>query len=159
MMHDVLEGTASLEIKLLISHCTSSKYFTLEDYNCYRLLINFNFGYSVNDKPVPILSTIFSKSTPLRSTASQMLTLIRYLPFLIGALIPQNDDHWTCFLLLRKIVDILMSPVLPESISATLRVLITDHHTMFVALHGKEKYIPKMHFMVHIHTKFLMLVR
>ena len=78
-----------------------------------------------------------------------MLTLIRNLPFIVGALVPQNDDHWTCFLLLRKIVDILMSPVLPESISTTLRVVINGHHTMFVALYGKERYIQKMHFMVH----------
>lgn len=62
MMHDVLEGTASLEIKLLIAHCIPSKYFTLIDYN--RLLVNFNFGYSDNDKPVPILSTVFSKDAP-----------------------------------------------------------------------------------------------
>ena len=68
MMHDVLEGTASLEIKLIIAHCISSKYFTLMDYN--RLLVNFNFGYSDNDKPVPVLSTVFSKDTPLKSTAS-----------------------------------------------------------------------------------------
>ena len=100
MMHDVLEGTAPLEIKLLIGHCISSKYFTLMNYN--RLLVNFNFGYSDNDEPVLILSTVFSKDSPLKSTASQMLTLIRNLPFIIGALIPQNDDHWTC-LLLRKL--------------------------------------------------------
>lgn len=81
--------------------------------------------------------------------ASQMLTLIRNLPFIIGALVTQGDDHWTCFLLLRKIVDILMSTVLPDSTSATLRLLIADHHSMFVALYGKEKYIPKMHFMLH----------
>ena len=42
-----------------------------------------------------------------------------------------------------------LCPVLPQSISATLRMLINDHHTLFVALHGKDKYIPKMHFMVH----------
>ena len=146
-MHDIMEGAAPTEIKLLLSHCFASKYFTLNDYN--KLLLNFNFGYSYNDKPVPILSTVFTTDTTLKSSASQMITLLRNLPFIVGRYIPEGDQNWTCFLLLRKIVDICLCPVLPQSISATLHMLINDHHTLFVALYGKDKYIPKMHFMVH----------
>lgn len=153
VMHDVFEGVAPTEIKLLLSYCISSNFFTLADYN--KLLINFNFGYSDNDKPVPILSNVFTSDKQLKSTASQMLTLVRHLPFIIGALIPEGDTHWTCFLLLRKIIDILMSPILPESISATLKLLIKEHHTMFVALYSKRKYIPKMHFMLHYPLQIL----
>ena len=95
MMHDVLDGTTPLEVKLLIAHCISSKYFTLVDYN--RPLINFNFGYSDNGKPIPILSTVFSRDGTLKSTASQMLTLVRHLPLIIGVLVPDRRDNWTCF--------------------------------------------------------------
>ena len=84
-----------------------------------------------------------------------MLTLIRHLPFIVGALIPEGDKHWACFLLLRKIVDIIMSPILPESISATLCLLIQEHHSMFVALYGKENFI----LCSTILLKFLMLAQ
>ena len=147
IMHDIMEGAAPMETKLLLSHCAASNYFSLHDYN--KLLLNFNFGYSDNDKPVPILSTVLTSDSPLKSTASQMITLLRNLPFIIGSYIPEGDLNWTCFLLLRKIVDICMCPVLPRCISATLQMLINDHHTLFVTLYGKEKYTPKMHFMVH----------
>ena len=147
IMHDIMEGAAPTEIKLLFSHCFASKYFTLNDYN--KFLLSFNFGYSFNDKPLPILSTVFTTDTSLKSSASQMITLLRNLPFIIGRYIPEGDQNWTCFLLLRKILDICLCPVLPQSISATLSVLINDHHTLFVTLYGKNKYIPKMHFMVH----------
>ena len=153
MMHDVMEGVASTEIRLLLSYYMTSKLFTLTEYN--RCLINFNFGYSDNDKPVPILPNVFSENKSLKSTASQMLTLIRHLPFIVGALIPEGDKHWACFLLLRKIVDIIMSPILPESISATLCLLIQEHHSMFVALYGKENFIPKFHFMLHYPSQIL----
>ena len=147
IMHDIMEGAAPTEIKLLLSHCFASKYFTLSDYN--KFILNFNFGYSYNDKPVPILSTVITTDASLKSSASQMITLLRNLLLIIGRYIPEGDQNWTCFLLLRKIVDICLCPVLPQSISATLRILINDHHTLFVTLYGKGKYIPKMHFMVH----------
>ena len=81
-MHDLLEGVGPKEVKLLLTHCISAKYFTLNDYN--EVLNNFNYGYSDNDKPVPILATSFAKDGPLRSSAAQMLTLFRTLPLMIG---------------------------------------------------------------------------
>ena len=78
-----------------------------------------------------------------------MITLLRNLPLIIGSCILEGDNNWTCFLLLRKIVDICLCPVIPRCISATLRILINDLHTLFVSLYGKDRYIPKMHFMVH----------
>ena len=79
IMHDIMEGAAPTEIKLLLSHCLSSKYFTLNNYN--KLLLNFNFGYSENDKPEPILSTVFTKfnDSPLKSSASQMFYVTYHL--------------------------------------------------------------------------------
>ena len=108
IMHDIMEGAAPTEIKLLFSHCFASKYFTLNDYN--KLLLNFNFGYSYNDKPLPILSTVFTTDTSLKSSASQMITLLRNLPFIIGRYIPEGDQTWTCFLLFWTFVCVQIYP-------------------------------------------------
>ena len=56
-MHDILEGIAPLEIKLLLSHCFTNHFITLQIFN--DRLLNFNFGYTIADKPIPILSIIF----------------------------------------------------------------------------------------------------
>lgn len=43
-MHDILEGIAPLEIKLLLLHCISRKFFSLIEYN--KSLIDFSYGYT-----------------------------------------------------------------------------------------------------------------
>ena len=52
--HDLLDGIAPYEIKLLLSFCISNCWFSLDEYN--GRLISFNYGYTENDKPIPILS-------------------------------------------------------------------------------------------------------
>ena len=46
-MHDILEGIAPCEIKLVLSHCIASHPFTLDEFN--DRLLNFNYGYSECD--------------------------------------------------------------------------------------------------------------
>ena len=144
-MHDLLEGLAPLEVKLLLKEFISQRLFTLQEYNCR--LLNFNFGYSDRDKPVPILSRHLQPENSLRSSASQMLTLLRVLPFLIGDKVPEESQHWISFSLLRKIVDIVLSPKVSENHCSSLKILINEHHSKFVHLYGV--YIPKMHFLLH----------
>ena len=108
-MHDLLEGLAPREVKFLRKEFTSQRLFSLEEYN--SRLLNYNFGYSDHDKPVPILSRNLQPDNSLRSSASQMLTLLRVLPFLIDDKIREESEHWMCFILFRKIVDIVLCPV------------------------------------------------
>ena len=131
-MHDVLEGVAALEVKLLLSYCISSKYLSLDDYN--KRLVKFNFGYTETDKHVLLVTSRFAKQKFIKSSASQMLTLMRNLPFLIGSSIPEGDEHWRCYLILRKILDIILCPMLPLSVCATLKELNTQHHKIYVSI-------------------------
>ena len=59
-------------------------------------------------------------------------------------MIPEDNKYWICFLLLRKILDIVLSPVLTESLCTSLKIVIKQHHGMFVSLYGTEFFIPKM---------------
>ena len=38
-----------------------------------------------------------------------MMTLLRLLPFMIGKMIEEDDDHWQCFLLLWDIGSLVNS--------------------------------------------------
>lgn len=153
-MHDVFEGVASSEIKFLLSYCIKQGFFTLNDYN--DRLLNFNFGYSDNDKPVPILSTIIhAEDKPLKSTASQMMTLARILPFLVADKIPEGNENWKCFLILRRIIGIVLSPVASESLCTTLKFLIKEHHTLFIKLYGSSAYVMKFHMLIHYPEQIL----
>ena len=155
MMHDILEDVAPLEVKLLLLHCISDqKYLSLDEYN--KRLLNFNYGYTESDKPAPILSSTFNSDKRVRSSASQMLLLLRILPFLIGDVISESDDNWRCYLLLRKILDIVTCPIVSNSMCSTLKLLIMDHNHTFISLYPTH-FIPKMHFLIHYPEQMLLL--
>lgn len=82
--------------------------------------------------------------------ASQMWLLGRLLPVMIGDWIPNGDEHWSSYLLLLDIVDILFSPEISEEDISLLSILIQDHHSQFLSLYPHANILPKMHFMVHM---------
>ncbi len=149
IMHDVFEGGVALEMSLLLGHCIiSMKYFTLEQYN--ELLVNFDYDYTESNKPSPIGSrSLLVNKHCLKLSASQSILLVRILPLLIGGLIPETDPNWKCFLKLRKVVDMVMSPTMSEDLCAVLQATIREHHQMFVDLYSEAAVIPKMHFFLH----------
>ena len=68
---------------------------------------------------------------------------------MIGDKVPEKSEHWMCFILLRKILDIVLCPVVSENLCSSLKILINEHHSKFVQLYGVSSYIPKMHFLLH----------
>ena len=63
-----------------------------------------------------------------------MWALIRFLPQMIGHLIPVDYPEWAIFLLLRTIMDIVFAPEMTIDCSYTLEGLIEEHHSMFIAV-------------------------
>ena len=86
---------------------------------------------------------------------AEMLLLVRIMPFIIGDKIPSEDKHYNCFLLLLKILQIVMSPCIQGEIPPYLRVLIEEHHTMFIEIYPHASFIPKLHYMVHYPRQIL----
>lgn len=157
IMHDALEGVVQYEIKLLIRHCIDSNYFTIAEYN--RRLIMFNYGMTESDKPTAILTReiLRSDDKKFHLSSSQTLLLCRLLPLLIGDCITEGDRHWKCYLLLLKIMDIIVSPVIAKGQCSTLKLLIEEHHISFTNLYGESCITPKFHFMIHYPEQILSL--
>lgn len=86
IMHDILEGVAPLEVKLMLRHFIyEEKLMTLEQLN--DRISSFHYRYSnVKNKPSVIVNLRCSESA-VKQTASQMWCLLLVLPFLIGDLV------------------------------------------------------------------------
>lgn len=71
-------GLAPLEVKRLLSQLIANGLFTLDELN--DRLLNFNFGYSENDNPVPILSQCLISDTnkPLNALYHKRYFLIEF---------------------------------------------------------------------------------
>ena len=115
IMHDLYEGILPVEVKLLLRHCVSCNYLSIDELN--NRLLAFDFP---ENKPSAI---------DTRQTASQMMTLSQFLPLIMGDKIPIDDEHWHNFLLLLKICGLAVSPVFTHDNAAylSLRLKILGH--------------------------------
>ena len=80
----------------------------------------------------------------------QMWTLARFLPLIIGQLIPEENKFWLNFLRLLDIMDILFSTSLSPEDCGYLEALISDHHTCFFELYSSLNVTPKLHNLIHM---------
>ena len=91
--------------------------------------------------------------TSFQQSASQMITLFREFPLLIGDKVPRKDKHWQSLILLLKICKIALSPTCTHDTIPYLRVLIEEKLITFTSLYPNAKIIPKLHYMVHYPTQ------
>lgn len=82
--------------------------------------------------------------------ASQMWTLGRFLPLVIGHLVPNNNEFWINYLRLLGIMNILFAPKVNKEDCVYLESLISDHHLMLKTLYPNLHITPKLHYMIHM---------
>ena len=67
----------------------------------------------------------------IQQTASQTWCLIRFLPQMIGNNVPEDHEGWQLFILLRSIMDLVLSPKISIESSYVVDALVEEHHTLF----------------------------
>lgn len=145
LMHDVLEGVAQFEVKLVLEYIQSN--FLNAEQLAGRIHA-FDYGHNQQRNRPPRVK-LFDGSNDLGLNAIQSWCLLRNMPLLFGDLIQTGDKHWHLLLLLLQIVNIVFSPVLSEGMTIYLKHLITDHHRHFKLLFPAVNLIPKHHFLIH----------
>ena len=83
-------------------------------------------------------------------TASQSWLLSRYLPLMIGGMVPEDDVYRANYTLLVKIMVYLFSPKINEDDAAILQEMIMIHHQEFVTLYPSCSTTPKVHYLIHM---------
>ena len=89
-------------------------------------------------------------------TAMQMWTLGRFLPLVIGHLVPESDPYWENFLRLLDIMDIIFAPCIGPQACGELEALISDHHCTFTEIYPNAQITMKLHSMIHMPRLLLM---
>lgn len=154
LMHDILEGVAPLEVKLMLRYYVQEeKCFTLNQLN--QRISSFEYGFG-NEKNKPSIILNLKSENAVKQTASQMWCLLLVLPFMLGDLVDVQSRHWHLFILLREICSIIFAPVVTCGLAVLLKQLVIDHHTLFKILYPEKNLIPKHHFMIHYPQLMLM---
>ena len=147
IMHDMLEGALPYELRLLLQHLFNTGDLNLQEYN--DGVKAFDYGYTETaNKPNEIPICCFYDKLKLRYSASEKLLIARILRYIIGDKVPEDDMHYKCFLMLLKILNIVMSPYIIHEVPPYLRVLIKEHHSLFIELYPNESFILKLHYMI-----------
>ena len=145
IMHDILEGVAQYEVKLLFFYL-GANFISRE--GILQRVYAFNFGY-LDKKNRPTRINLEQSGNGIGLNASQTLCLIRNIPLMFGDVVPEGNRHWYLLLLLLHIINILFSPSITEGMTIFLKHLIAEHHSLFKELYPLKNLIPKHHYMIH----------
>ena len=152
-MHDVLEGVAPYEMKMVLHQLTVDKLLTLRQVNIQ--IADFGYGWKdITTRPSEIkeLKNVKDGAHSLGQKAFQFYTLLRLLPLMIGHLIPPSNQYWDFFLQLRHVVDLLFAQKWTHAIASQFRNLYQEHLLSFKILFPTFRLIPKHHHLIHYGT-------
>ncbi|XP_040924480.2 uncharacterized protein LOC114846307 isoform X1 [Betta splendens] len=145
IMHDILEGVAQFEVKLILEYLQKN---ILTSKQLARRIESFNYGYTERRNRPPAVK-LNDGSNDLGLNAIQSWCLLRNMPLIFGDLIESDNEYWHLLLLLEQIVDIVFSPVITYGMTIFLKHIIVDHHRLFKHLFPDRNLLPKHHFMLH----------
>nr|XP_020445017.1 uncharacterized protein LOC109953925 [Monopterus albus] len=145
IMHDVFEGIVPVELAHCLSLLISKKYFSLELLN--KSIMSFPYKWSDKTNRPHMIPHNFSKT--IGGNAHENWALIRFLPFTIGHLVPEDEMAWQILMDLKDIVELLVSPTHTEDSIAYLECKISEHRKRYQELFPTLQLLPKHHYLEH----------
>jgi len=154
--HDLFEGFCRDLLKVVLDHCLNLKLFSIDFLN---LRIS-QFPYAGKDstnKPSNI-SGVNTSATKvvIKQTAAECHNLVSLLPLLVAHKIPITDPYWLCYLSFLNCLDYILAPSLNVGQIKYMEELITDFISMYKNLDDNIHIKPKLHFMIHYATQYLL---
>lgn len=145
IMHDIFEGVCHYDLShIILYYIEKVKIFDLNTINNRIQIFNYLPRRNVPGK----IKREHLINRRLHTSASEMITLIYYLPILAGDLVPNDDVVWNFLLVLVQIVETVLDRSFSEESICRLESLIAEHHIEYVNLF-KDNLKPKHHFMIH----------
>lgn len=148
VMHDMLEGCSKYIMKFILLYYTKElKLLTLQVLN--DRIYGFDFGPE-NNKPCSLTLDNINQGS-IRQSASEMLTLIRYFGLLVGDFIPPEELVWELYIVMRRVIDILISTSLTIDSCSMLHTLVAEMNELYLK-YSNSHLKPKFHFLTHYHS-------
>jgi len=147
IMHNILEGVCHYDILLILNHLQKDVQSFFLDILNFRLTM-LDFGPIDSSNRPPQISHDNLKKDKLKVTASEMLCFVKFLGLLIADLISEDDKFWYLYILLRRILDIILSKIVAKDDSLVVNNLIYEHNKLYIELKG-DNLKPKFHHLLH----------
>lgn len=147
IVHDFFEGIIPVELAECLAVLISKKYFTLEKLNSSIQSFDYKWGDKTN-RPHVIPHT-YSRKKHIGGNAHENWALLRLLPFIIGPLVPEDEQAWHVLLDLKDIVELVVAPIHCDESISYLEFKIREHRQRYKELFPNSRILPKHHFVEH----------
>ena len=150
IMHDVLEGIFQVVVKNMLKHyIIIQKKFKLSVLNRRLGMFKYAPGQKKNQPTHIDYKELRDPHKKLNQNASQMWSLARNMPLLIGDMIDENDAIWQNYLCLMTIAEYVFAPKTTRRTADYMGQLVEQFLTDFKMLYN-IRLTPKMHYCVHL---------
>ncbi|CAF1239606.1 unnamed protein product [Rotaria magnacalcarata] len=150
-MHVLLEGICQRELKLLFKQIHQEKHATLASLG--TMIRNFQYGSNESSPSNSFSLSSEENEVTFRSSASEMLTLFKYIPLIFyqARLIESISGslYWLSFLLLREILSISFASEIDATTIEQLEDIVHRYLITFDNAYGFTQRLPKHHLLVH----------
>lgn len=144
-MHDILEGVCQYDLAKILHHFIfTEKYFSLAELNDR---VN-GFNYNKWDNKPPEISEIHLKNFKLKMSSSEMMTFTKNLGLYIGDFVPKDSFHWTIYIKLKEILDIILCNSFHPSLIEYFRIIISEYLETVQSIFPNT-FKPKHHYLIH----------
>jgi len=138
------EGVGNYTMVLVINSLLAKEYFTLKELNDRAEA--FDYGPDTNNKP-PLLSSENIYKIKWKMSSIETLHYIRYFSCLISHKIPDDDEHWPLYVLLRRVLDFAMTDSV-TNICDCLRRTVKEFNDLYLQL-SPTPLKPKFYHLIH----------
>ena len=144
--HDCFEGIVPETVLLVLQQLVLADLFSFQQLN--DMIQRFKFStLDISNKPPPIF---ISQGTPrMKYTQSQMWCLLRFLPLIIGHLVPEGNKYWQIILELMDMIETILAPAFHRGDIPFMKDAIEIFHTNFKACFPETNTKPKSHYTTH----------
>lgn len=147
LAHDLFEGIIPVELARCLTVLISKKHFTLSDLN--TAILKFPFKWADRTNKTHVVSQSFSSRNTVGGNAHENWSLLRFLPFLVGSLVPEDEPAWLILMDLKDITELIVAPIHSDDSLAFLEGKILEHRQRYQTLFPHIKLIPKQHYLEH----------
>lgn len=147
IMHDLLLGVYSYDLVEIIKKAEKEGLFTLDAFNQHKN--DMDYGPDEVHYILEDIKDTHLKANKIRAHAREMLTMVRFLPFILKSLkVPEDHEIFLFALIMVDLLDITLQNKISNSDLIKLKDIVTLHNQKYTSLLGSHLR-PKFHNIIH----------
>lgn len=151
IMHDLMSGVCVYGVLELLKRAVSTKKFTLKQFN--EVKNRFDYGSKDKHYKVGDITKNHINKGSIRAHAREIWTLVKYLPAMLGKLLPANSPLRKYACILNNFLHLCLKGSFTEEDLEELKSEATKHDKEFLRLFNRNNNTrllpPKAHIILH----------